>query len=194
MKAKISFSTSPLVDENLNKVLCFFTKEIDTEILYLVDLEGNSCHDRAVSNVYFNYSGSTFSAENYHTVIYAMTNPYHTNDPSPLAFQNMFDAGNSLSAVSLASAVNGFAINYLSATYLTSFQAIDLIDRTETTKNLVVSFDKPVYSNGRITLTNVGIAGGVGTIYFLLVFYKEINLDGNNTYVNIRLNEPPSEE
>ena len=51
-----------------------------------------------------------------------------------------------------------------------------------------------MYSNGRITLTDVGIAGGVGTIYFLLVFYKEINLDGNNTFVNIRLNEPPSDE
>ena len=37
-KAKISFSSPPLLDENLNKVLCFFTKEVDTEILYLLDL------------------------------------------------------------------------------------------------------------------------------------------------------------
>ena len=82
--------------------------------------------------------------------MYLVTNPYYNqgNDPSPTAFGNMYDPDKSLTSTALASAVNGFAINYLESTYLTSFQAIDMIDRTETTKNLVVSFDKPVYSNG----------------------------------------------
>lgn len=63
MKAEITFNTA-LAEENLNKVLCFWTKEVNTEILYMLDLEGNSCHDRAVSNVNFNYTGETFSKEN----------------------------------------------------------------------------------------------------------------------------------
>ena len=37
MKAKVTFSTTVLPDQ-LNKVLCFFTKQIDTEIGYVVDL------------------------------------------------------------------------------------------------------------------------------------------------------------
>lgn len=61
MKGRVSFSSAPISDENLNKVLCFFTKEVDTEVDYVVDLEGNSCHDKAVSNIYFNYTGTTFS-------------------------------------------------------------------------------------------------------------------------------------
>ena len=194
MKAKVSFSQPPLNDESLNKVMCFFTKEVDTEILYMVDLEGNSCYDRAVSNVYFNYSGTSFSDENYQTYIYMITNPYRISDPSPTAFQNMYGTDKSLSAVSLASAVSGFAIDYLSSIYQTSFQAIDLIDRNQTTKDLVVNFDKPEYNNGQIKITNVEIGGGIGTVYFLLVLYKQINVDGNNTFVNIRLNEEPTHE
>lgn len=57
-----------------------------------------------------------------------------------------------------------------------------------------MTFEKPTYSNNRIKVPNVGLAGGVGTVYFLLVLYKQINIDGNNTYVNIRLNEQPSAE
>ena len=194
MKASVTFTQPPISDENLNKVLCFFTKEIDTEVLYLVDIESNSCYDRAVSNVYFNYSGDTFSTENHQTIIYMVTNPYLVSDPSPTAFQNMFGTDKHLTTSTKNSAVNGFAINYISATYRDSFEAIDMLDRTETTKILSVTFDKPTFSNNQIKVPNVGLAGGVGTVYLLLVLYKQINIDGNNTYVNIRMNEQPSEE
>ena len=129
MKASVTFSQPPISDENLNKVLCFFTKEIDTEVFYLLDLESNSCYDRAVSNVYYNYSGDTFSAENHHTIIYMVTNPYLISDPSPTAFQNMFGDDKHLTVVAKSSAVSGFAINYMSVTYRDSFEAIDMIDR-----------------------------------------------------------------
>lgn len=33
-----------------------------------------------------------------------------------------------------------------------------------------------------------------GTAYFVLVLYKQVNLDGNNSYVKIRLNADPSQE
>ena len=194
MKASVTFSQPPISDENLNKVLCFFTKEIDTEVFYLLDIESNSCYDRAVNNVYYNYTGDTFSAENHHTIIYMITNPYLISDPSPTAFQNMFGDDKQLTAATKSSAVSGFAINYMSVTYRDSFEAIDMIDRTEATKSLTVTFDKPTFSNNMIKVPNVGLAGGVGTVYFLLVLYKQINIDGNNTYVNIRMNEQPSEE
>lgn len=61
MKAKVSF-TSALNDQNLNNVLCFFTKRIDTEVSYVVDLEGNSCYDHAVRNLYYHYPGQTFKS------------------------------------------------------------------------------------------------------------------------------------
>lgn len=37
MRAKISF-TSALTADNLNKILCFFTKNINTQVGYVVDL------------------------------------------------------------------------------------------------------------------------------------------------------------
>ena len=147
-----------------------------------------------MNNVYYNYSGDTFSAENHQTVIYMVTNPYLISDPSPTAFQNMFGDDKHLTTTAKNSAVSGFAINYILATYRGSFNAIDMIDRTSTTANLDVSFDKPSYSNNKIRVPNVGLAGGVGTVYFLLILYKQINIDGNNTFVNIRMNEQPSEE
>jgi hypothetical protein len=61
MKAKLTFS-STLNTQNLNNVLCFFTKAINTQVIYAVDLEGNSCNNRAVENLYYNYPGNTFTS------------------------------------------------------------------------------------------------------------------------------------
>lgn len=44
LKASLTFSTQ-LSAENLNKILCFFTQQIDTEVFYVTDLNGNSCGD-----------------------------------------------------------------------------------------------------------------------------------------------------
>lgn len=121
-----------------------------------------------------------------------ITDPYRISDPSPTSFQNLFDSDNTLSATTKASAISGFAISYLSAYYEGFHQGIDMIDRATTTKDLKISFDKPEYKNNAIKITNVEVGGGKGTVYFLLILYKQINIDGNNTYVDIRLNEPPT--
>lgn len=59
-KAFLKFDT-PLTDENLNKILCFFVTEVGTEVNYIVDLEGNSCSTSTVSNLYYNYNGESVS-------------------------------------------------------------------------------------------------------------------------------------
>ena len=61
LKAKLQF-TSSLNSQNLNNVLCFFTKSISTQVIYAVDLEGNSCNNRAVKNLYYKYHGQTFTS------------------------------------------------------------------------------------------------------------------------------------
>lgn len=55
--------------------------------------------------------------------------------------------------------------------------------------NLAVSFDDPVYNqaSSTITVSNVGLSS-TGTIYFVLVLYKQVHIDGNNSNVKIRLN------
>lgn len=70
-----AFFSSALTDANLNKVLCYFTKNVNTKVIYTLDLEGNSCYDRAVDNLYLTYRGSTFSSENVATNIYVITSP-----------------------------------------------------------------------------------------------------------------------
>lgn len=59
LKARLTF-TSELTAQQLNNVICFFTKAVGTNQLYLVDSEGNSCDNRAVSNIYYRYKGSSF--------------------------------------------------------------------------------------------------------------------------------------
>lgn len=60
IKAKLSF-TSTLTSQQLNNVICYFTAAAGTNQLYLVDGEGNSCGNRAVSNIYYSYPGSSFT-------------------------------------------------------------------------------------------------------------------------------------
>lgn len=46
-----------------------------------------------------------------------------------------------------------------------------------------------------LTINNVQIVGSVGTIYFILVLYKQISaLPDGTTSVNIRMNSAPSAE
>ena len=162
---------------------------------YVVDLEGNSCSDRQVANLHFNYPGESFTAENENTVIYVITNPDIPSDPSPTSFLNMFAADKSMTALALAGAVPTFAITYMTSTYIASYEAIGFVSDLNPEK-LSVSFSQPVYdkANNQIKIHNSKVSGGFGTVYYLLVLFKEINLDGNNSYVNIRMNEPPSRE
>lgn len=128
------------------------------------------------------------------TNIYLITNPYLTSDPSPTAFGNMYDVSGQISSASLSSALSGFAINYISgSTYIGSFNAISLT-YTSNADSISISFDEAVYSQSAATITvpNVRLSD-FGTAYFVLVLYKQVSLNGNNSYVKIRLNADPSQ-
>lgn len=106
----------------------------------------------------------------------------------------MFNGVSQLTPASLSSALSGFAINYLTASYEGYLDAISMTSNSNA-DNLAVSFDDPVYNQGSATITvsNVGLSF-TGTVYFVLVLYKQVHIDGNNSYVNIRLNESPNQE
>lgn len=87
-------------------------------------MEGNSCGNRAVSNVYYNYPGTSVSSEKKGTAIYLITNPNIIGtDPSPLAFSNLFNAQGQLALTTLSSAQSSFSINYLSATFVNTYDS-----------------------------------------------------------------------
>ena len=84
----------------------------------------------------------------------------------------------------------------MSATYITSFNARTMTE-SSTTSTLSVHYNTPSYNSvtRQLTINNVQIIGGSGTVYFVLVLYKTIVMGGNNgTTVNIRLNNVPTVE
>lgn len=92
--------------------------------------------------------------------MYLIANPYLVSDASLSSFQNMFNSTTSqLSTSSLSSALSQFAINYLSANYQGSYDAISLSLLTNA-DDLVVEFDDPIYNNDlhTITVNNVRIS------------------------------------
>jgi hypothetical protein len=92
--------------------------------------------------------------------VYLIANPYLVSDASLSSFQNMFNSTTSqLSTSSLSSALSQFAINYLSANYQGSYDAISLSLLTNA-DDLVVEFDDPIYNNDlhTITVNNVRIS------------------------------------
>ena len=197
LKAKLTFS-SALTYQQLNNVVCFFTAISGTNQLYLVDGEGNSCGNRSVTNIYYKYKGSSFVTETQGTNIYLITNPTITgSDPSPLAFTNLFGATGSLSTAAVTAAQSMFSITYLSATYVSSVNA-RLMTATSQPAALNAYFATPSYNatNSILTLSNVQLVGGQGSIYFVLVLYKQIA--SNNTLkattVNIKMNQMPTTE
>jgi hypothetical protein len=160
-------------------------------------MEGNSCGNRAVANIYYKYLGTSVTTETKGTNIYLITNPGLTGtDPAPLAFSNLFNALGQLSAGTLSSAQSLFSINYLTGTYVTSFNVRQMTPSSKAS-GLTVYFNAPTYNSGTLilTVTNIQLIGNVGTVYFILVLYKQIvtNPDGT-TAVNIRLNGPPTAE
>ena len=61
IKATVRYSQT-LTAQELNDVLCFFTTSSSTNQEYLIDMEGNSCGDRKVANVYYTYTGQKISS------------------------------------------------------------------------------------------------------------------------------------
>lgn len=89
-----------------------------------------------------------------------------------------------------------FSINYLSAAYVTSYNARLMTSQSQA-NGLIVYFDSPAFNStaGVLTVSNVQIVGNVGTVYFALVLYKQIaSFSNGSTSVNIRLNYNPTAE
>jgi hypothetical protein len=89
-----------------------------------------------------------------------------------------------------------FSITYLTATYSTSFNA-RLMSQPSQASNLSIYFTTPTYNSQTLTLTvaNIQFSGSIGTVYFVLVLYKQIsNSNNGSTFVNIRMNDAPSAE
>ena len=130
------------------------------------------------------------------TNIYLFTNPTIIgSDPAPLAFTNLFSSSNSLTTAALAGSQSMFSITYMDANYITSFNARAMTSATQT-DILTGFYDSPSYNSATkdLTVSNVQILGGVGTIYFVLVYYKTIIFDTTTgtTTVNIRMNQAPT--
>jgi len=105
----------------------------------------------------------------------------------------MYNSTGGLSTASLSLALSGFAISYLSSSFQTYFNAIGMISRT-LANDIQVSFDDPVFNSASntITISNVRLSN-FGSVYFVLVLYKQVEINGNNSYVKIRLNAAPNE-
>ena len=194
-KARVTFTTT-LTAQQLNNVLCYFTSATSTNQYYLADIEGNSCGNRSVVNNFYKYPGTSFTTETSGTLIYLANNPFLTGtDPSPLAFTNLFGSSNALSISSLSTAQSQFSITYLSGTYLSSNNA-RLFASTAIASSLTVFFNTPTYDSTTkiLTISSVQLIGSVGTVYFVLVLYKQISRSSGNTFVNIRVNVPPTAE
>ena len=85
----------------------------------------------------------------------------------------------------------------MTARYVTSYNARTMTS-SSTTSSISVHYSTPSYNSAtkQLTVNNVQVLGGSGTVYFVLVLYKTIVLDSNTgtSTVNIRLNQPPSVE
>jgi len=85
----------------------------------------------------------------------------------------------------------------MSASYVTSYSA-RLMTASSQPASLTAYFTTPSYNstNFILTLNNVQLVGGVGTVYFVLALYKQIsvNLTSKASTVNIRMNKSPTTE
>jgi hypothetical protein len=83
----------------------------------------------------------------------------------------------------------------MNANYVTSLSA-RLMASPSIADTLSAFFTPPLYNSltKALTVKNVQIVGGVGSIYFVLVLYKQISVKAlsNETTVNVRMNKPPS--
>lgn len=132
------------------------------------------------------------------TNIYLFTNPTLSGtDAAPSAFTNLFSTAGNLTSAALSSAQSMFAITYMNANYITSYSA-RLMTSSSQSATLTAYFTTPSYtsSNKVLTLNNVQLVGGVGSIYFVLVLYKQIsvNLTTKASTVNVRMNKAPTTE
>lgn len=174
-KATITFSNGPLYRSQLNKVLCFFVKASESEILQVVDLSGHSCSLSSVPENYnYLYTGQTTSSELTQTTIYFLTNRNLTTDPSVTLFSNAYDS-DGITAASLSLALSSFAINYIDTSDLQS--TFDSNDARSPTSDFQPSLSTgdPVFSSAASTLTIDGIRlSKPGSVYLVLTFNKKI--------------------
>jgi hypothetical protein len=51
-------------------------------------------------------------------MIYLITNPYLTSDPSPISFINMFNTNKTVTSTTLSAALSQYGIDFMTATYV----------------------------------------------------------------------------
>lgn len=122
-----------IMQNQLNTILCYFSKASNAKVNQIVSLEGKSCSlNSSATNYYYNFQGQTLSNELSSTIIYHIGDQNLTTDPSSSAFSSLFDAkGITTTAVSMALA--NFSINYIDKSYTQgSFNPIDGIKISST--------------------------------------------------------------
>lgn len=110
---------------------------------------------------------------------------------------SMFDSTNVLTPTVLAAALSGYGIDFMSGYFVKNMDARASSSRTMA-ENLDVSFSKPIFdpATNQVIIDNIMVMGNVefGTVYFVLVLYKQFVTDAvtNETSVKIRLNADPT--
>jgi len=99
-------------------------------------------------------------------------------DPAPAAFANLFSVSGNLTSAALSGAQSMFSITYMNANYVTSLSA-RLLASPSIANTLSAFFTTPSYDSltKALTVKNIQIVGGVGSIYFILVLYKQISVN-----------------
>ncbi len=88
---------------------------------------------------------------------------------------SLFNAQGQFSTATLAAAQSMFAINYMSGTYVTTYNA-RLMTSPSQASGVSIYFNTPTYDSTSMVLTvsSIQVIGNVGTVYFVLVLYKQI--------------------
>jgi len=88
-----------------------------------------------------------------------------------------------------------FLITYINANYINSVSA-RLMTSSSQAAVLSAFFTTPSYNSlsNLLSVGNVQIVGGHGSVYFVLILYKQISVNDTlkSTTFNVRMNQPPT--
>lgn len=92
----------------------------------------------------------------------------------------MFDSSNALTGTVLASALSGYGIDFMSGYSIKTMSARNTTNRS-LAENLQISFSKPSFiaDQNQVLISSIVINANFqyGTVYFLLVLYKQFVTD-----------------
>lgn len=88
-----------------------------------------------------------------------------------------------------------FSITYMNANYINSVSA-RLMTSSSQAGVISAYFTTPSYNSltNILSVGNIQIVGGHGTVYFVLILYKQIAVNDTlkSTTVNVRMNQSPT--